>query len=141
MGGLVSEPVILSGRRGDRHNYFIHPGALCGETTSVEPPNHTLGFSTVGRYHHNTHRSHDPHLHRVSRTPGADAQKRFDSNKVVTRNINNEHQVLQNMDKNTNIAELKDDVRAFCEARDQDEFHDPPQLAVGVSTEVSTLGT
>lgn len=45
------------------------------------------------------------------------------------------------MDKNTNIAELKDDVRAFCEARDQDEFHDPPQLAVGVSTEVSTLGT
>lgn len=37
------------------------------------------------------------------------------------------------------IEELKDKVRAFCEARDWDQFHGPKDLAIGVITEASEL--
>jgi NTP pyrophosphatase (non-canonical NTP hydrolase) len=37
------------------------------------------------------------------------------------------------------IAEMKDTVRKFCEARDWDEFHGAKDLAIGVVTEASEL--
>ncbi len=39
----------------------------------------------------------------------------------------------------TTIKELKDKVRKFCEERDWDQFHNPKDLAIGVSTEASEL--
>ena len=33
------------------------------------------------------------------------------------------------------IKELMDKVRMFCEERDWDQFHNPKDLAIGISTE------
>jgi len=43
------------------------------------------------------------------------------------------------MDSTATIDSLKDRVRAFCEARDWDQFHGPKDLAIGVATEASEL--
>ena len=37
------------------------------------------------------------------------------------------------MDSKANLQELKDRVRAFCEARDWDQFHPPKDLAIGLT--------
>jgi NTP pyrophosphatase (non-canonical NTP hydrolase) len=37
------------------------------------------------------------------------------------------------------IAKLQSEIRAFVEARDWDQFHDPKNLAIGLSTEASEL--
>ncbi len=42
-------------------------------------------------------------------------------------------------DGSTTIKELKDKVQKFCEERDWDQFHNPKDLAIGVSTEASEL--
>ena len=42
-------------------------------------------------------------------------------------------------DGSTTLKELKDKVKAFCEERDWDQFHNPKDLAIGVSTEASEL--
>ncbi|MEQ1877443.1 MAG: nucleotide pyrophosphohydrolase [Bdellovibrionia bacterium] len=42
-------------------------------------------------------------------------------------------------DDKTNLAELKEIIRVFCEERDWDQFHSPKELAIGVSTEGSEL--
>ena len=43
------------------------------------------------------------------------------------------------MDSKTNIQELKDKVRKFCEDRDWDQYHNAKDLAIGISTESSEL--
>jgi|SRR3989338_8034595 len=43
------------------------------------------------------------------------------------------------MDNKTNIHELKEKVRKFCEERDWDQYHNAKDLAIGVSTEASEL--
>lgn len=43
------------------------------------------------------------------------------------------------MDKKTTIAQLKNVVREFCEARDWDQFHGPKDLAIGIVTEAAEL--
>lgn len=43
------------------------------------------------------------------------------------------------MDKKTTIEELKNKVREFCEERDWDQFHNPKELAIGISTEANEL--
>ena len=45
----------------------------------------------------------------------------------------------QNMDHQTNISELKEKVKMFCEERDWDQFHNAKDLAIGVSTESAEL--
>ena len=42
-------------------------------------------------------------------------------------------------DHETVIADLKAEVRSFCEARDWDQFHGPKDLAIGIATEASEL--
>jgi NTP pyrophosphatase (non-canonical NTP hydrolase) len=42
-------------------------------------------------------------------------------------------------DHDTVIAELKADVRTFCEARDWDQFHGARDLAIGIATEAAEL--
>ena len=42
-------------------------------------------------------------------------------------------------DDSTTIKELKGKVQKFCEERDWDQFHNPKDLAIGVSTEASEL--
>ena len=42
-------------------------------------------------------------------------------------------------DGSTTIKELKDKVQKFCEERDWDQFHNPKDLAMGVSTEAGEL--
>jgi len=42
-------------------------------------------------------------------------------------------------DKNTTIEELKRLVQEFCEVRDWDQFHNPKDLAIGISTESNEL--
>ncbi len=42
-------------------------------------------------------------------------------------------------DQTTNVAQLKDRVRAFCEERDWDQYHGPKDLAIGIITEASEL--
>ena len=42
-------------------------------------------------------------------------------------------------DSSTTIKELKDKVQKFCKERDWDQFHNPKDLAIGVSTEASEL--
>jgi NTP pyrophosphatase (non-canonical NTP hydrolase) len=37
------------------------------------------------------------------------------------------------------IKELMDKVRMFCEERDWDQFHNPKDLAIGISTEANEL--
>ena len=43
------------------------------------------------------------------------------------------------MDCETNITELKKQVKTFCEDRDWDQFHSPKELAIGLVTEASEL--
>ncbi len=43
------------------------------------------------------------------------------------------------MDSETTIKQLKDIVQKFCEERDWDQFHNPKDLAIGVSTEAAEL--
>ena len=43
------------------------------------------------------------------------------------------------MDKKTTIEELKKKVQKFCEDRDWDQFHNPKELAIGISTEANEL--
>jgi NTP pyrophosphatase (non-canonical NTP hydrolase) len=42
-------------------------------------------------------------------------------------------------DTTTTIADLKEQVRQFCEARDWDQYHNAKDLAIGVSTEAGEL--
>ena len=43
------------------------------------------------------------------------------------------------MDHKTSIHELKEKVRAFCEDRDWNQFHNAKELAIGIVTEASEL--
>lgn len=43
------------------------------------------------------------------------------------------------MDFKTTIEELKDLVKDFCEERDWTQFHNPKDLAIGISTEANEL--
>lgn len=43
------------------------------------------------------------------------------------------------MDNNATIQKLKEIIKIFCEARDWDQFHNPKDLAIGVSTEANEL--
>lgn len=42
-------------------------------------------------------------------------------------------------DINNNIAELKKLVQIFCEDRDWDQFHNPKELSIAISTEANEL--
>jgi NTP pyrophosphatase (non-canonical NTP hydrolase) len=42
-------------------------------------------------------------------------------------------------DDKTTISELKEIVKKFCEERDWDQFHNPKDLAIGISTEANEL--
>ena len=42
-------------------------------------------------------------------------------------------------DKETNIYELKEKIKKFCEMRDWDQFHNAKDLAIALSIEVSEL--
>jgi NTP pyrophosphatase (non-canonical NTP hydrolase) len=42
-------------------------------------------------------------------------------------------------DDSTTLAELKEQVKRFCEARDWDQYHNAKDLAIGVSTEAGEL--
>jgi len=41
--------------------------------------------------------------------------------------------------KNYSVKELSDKVQAFCEERDWNQFHNPKDLAIGISTEANEL--
>ncbi len=43
------------------------------------------------------------------------------------------------MDYQTNINELKEKIRKFCEDRDWDQFHNAKELTIGIVTEASEL--
>jgi len=43
------------------------------------------------------------------------------------------------MDHNTNISELKEKIKKFCDDRDWDQYHNAKELAIGVITEASEL--
>jgi len=43
------------------------------------------------------------------------------------------------MDDKTNIKQLKEMVKAFCEERDWDQYHNAKDLAIGIITESSEL--
>lgn len=43
------------------------------------------------------------------------------------------------MDHQTNIQELKEKVKKFCEVRDWDQYHSAKELAIGIITESSEL--
>ena len=43
------------------------------------------------------------------------------------------------MDKKVTVEDLKNQVRKFCEDRDWDQFHNPKELAIGISTEANEL--
>lgn len=43
------------------------------------------------------------------------------------------------MDKKTTVGELKEKVRGFCSVRDWDQFHNPKDLSIGISTEANEL--
>ena len=43
------------------------------------------------------------------------------------------------MDKEITVEDLKNKVKKFCEVRDWDQFHDPKELAIGISTEANEL--
>jgi len=43
------------------------------------------------------------------------------------------------MDSSTSLEALKELVKAFCEARDWDQFHTPKDLSIGISTEAGEL--
>jgi NTP pyrophosphatase (non-canonical NTP hydrolase) len=42
-------------------------------------------------------------------------------------------------DESTTLSALKDKVKKFCEERDWDQFHNPKDLAIGISTEANEL--
>lgn len=42
-------------------------------------------------------------------------------------------------DKKIMLEELKNSVKEFCEKRDWDQFHNPKDLAIGISTEANEL--
>ena len=42
-------------------------------------------------------------------------------------------------DDQTRLIELKRKIQQFCEERDWDQFHDPKELAIGLSTEAAEL--
>ena len=43
------------------------------------------------------------------------------------------------MDNKITIEQLKKEVQKFCEDRDWDQFHNPKELAIGISTEANEL--
>ena len=43
------------------------------------------------------------------------------------------------MDQSVTLDFLKNKVKEFCEKRDWDQFHDPKELAIGISTEANEL--
>lgn len=43
------------------------------------------------------------------------------------------------MDNTTTIADLKKIIQQFCEERDWNQFHNPKDLAIGISTEANEL--
>ena len=43
------------------------------------------------------------------------------------------------MDSSTNIAQLKEKIKKFCEKRDWDQYHNAKDLAIGIITESSEL--
>lgn len=43
------------------------------------------------------------------------------------------------MDNEINIEGLKSKVKDFCDARDWEQFHNPKDLAIGISTEANEL--
>ena len=43
------------------------------------------------------------------------------------------------MDNKTTVEDLKNLVKTFCEQRDWDQFHNPKELAIGISTEANEL--
>lgn len=43
------------------------------------------------------------------------------------------------MDNTTTISDLKKMIQKFCEERDWDQFHNPKDLAIGISTEANEL--
>ncbi|MBU2639082.1 MAG: nucleotide pyrophosphohydrolase [Nanoarchaeota archaeon] len=43
------------------------------------------------------------------------------------------------MDASTNIHELKEKIKKFCEDRDWDQYHGAKELAIGITTEASEL--
>ena len=43
------------------------------------------------------------------------------------------------MDNTTTISDLKKIIQKFCEERDWDQFHNPKDLAIGISTEANEL--
>lgn len=43
------------------------------------------------------------------------------------------------MDNKTNVKQLKEMVKAFCEERDWDQYHNAKDLAIGIITESSEL--
>lgn len=43
------------------------------------------------------------------------------------------------MDCENNINELKEMVKKFCDDRDWEQFHNPKDLAIGISTEANEL--
>lgn len=43
------------------------------------------------------------------------------------------------MDDTTTIEDLKRRIQCFCEERDWDQFHNPKDLAIGISTEANEL--
>lgn len=44
-----------------------------------------------------------------------------------------------NKDHETNIHELKEKIKTFCEARDWDQFHNAKDLAIAIATESAEL--
>ena len=43
------------------------------------------------------------------------------------------------MDNKTTIYDLEQKIKYFCEERDWDQFHNPKDLAIGISTEANEL--
>ena len=43
------------------------------------------------------------------------------------------------MDNKTTIYDLEQKIKLFCEERDWDQFHNPKDLAIGISTEANEL--
>ena len=56
---------------------------------------------------------------------------------MITLQSNEAH--TNTSDTSTNVEELKTLVRQFCEDRDWDQFHNPKELAIGLSTEAAEL--
>jgi NTP pyrophosphatase (non-canonical NTP hydrolase) len=43
------------------------------------------------------------------------------------------------MTNSKTVAEMQNEIKAFCEERDWDQFHNPKDLAIGISTEANEL--